>query len=332
MMLLRDFVIQLTTQSPHLSATLTVSDFVNFASLAARVQHIAANHLGLTATRNSLVMPFLEAALSPEYPAELMPDLWRLSSPHLSDCQMDPADVIREFGLKHELTDKFKLPERFLRALISNCTVCWQSSTLHIHSRVNGYLYNIDGPHAIQTVILHCSNEACGTSYRPSYYTRDNMQIYYSETMGHNPDFLHIHCHYYMTRRLSLMFRVLQMLAHVSHFNLVNWYNELFVDEKRVSTFVLNQKFSPSMSEEMCRDGLILHSLMNHADRRGTHLAVSSSGNDTIRFDSAIEHHLELLLVEGTRYRDHFCSTCVQLTSDGVDPETDEPVYRGRSL
>ncbi|KAH9808606.1 hypothetical protein DFH28DRAFT_1193006 [Melampsora americana] len=318
-MLLRDFVNRLETNSPRLSATLTVADFVRFVSLAGQVQQRAGPSLRLTATRNVL-QPFLELALSPSYPTHLMIDLWRLSFPLLGACQIDSLAAIREFGLHPDLT--IKMPERFLQAPTSKCFLCShdRSSALHVHSSQNGYLYDSDGVHAIQTVILRCSS-------KPSYYTRDGLRIYYSQEMGRDEEYLHIHCHYYMTRRLAYMFRVIQMLAHVSHFNLVNWYDQIFVDDTPVPTFVQNQSFSPSISEEVCRDGLILHSLMNHADRRGTHLAVTSSGTDTIRFDSAIEAHLELLSVEGTRYRDHFCSSCVRLTS-GVDPETGEHFYR----
>ncbi|EGG07413.1 uncharacterized protein MELLADRAFT_85841 [Melampsora larici-populina 98AG31] len=326
-MLLRDFVEQLRRESPLLSATLTVPDFVRFVTLAGEVQHCAGQSLRLTPNRNAL-LPFLEMALSPLYSHDLMPALWRLLFPHLAASTIDTSAAIRKFGLHPELLGT-KMPERFLRAPMSHCHLCSrdQSFALHIHSRLDGYLYDIDGVHSIQTVILCCSNKACGTFYRPSYYTRDDLRIYYSQEMGRNTDYLHIHCHYYMTRCLSHMFRALQMLAHVSHFNLVNWFGQIFVDDTPVQTFAPDQSFTASMSEDVCRDGLILHSLMTHADRRGTQLAVNSSGTNSIQFDATIEAHLELLSVEGTRFCDHYCSSCVRLTSS-VDPETGEHYYR----
>ncbi|EGG00581.1 uncharacterized protein MELLADRAFT_93172 [Melampsora larici-populina 98AG31] len=326
-MLLRDFVGLMNKDCPQLAATLTVGDFVRFASLAAKVQKTAGVSLALTPTRTSII-PFLSLALQPQCLDESMVHLWTILFYLLPECLIDSAAAIRDFGLTPALTTK--IPEFFLRAPLSHCDICKEKSTLHVHSRIDGYLYDIDGPHPIQTVILCCSNSRCGTYYRPSYYTQDGLRIYYSPDMGRNTHFLHIHCHYYMTTRLAFMFRVLQMLAHVSHFNLVNWYNEVFVDGTPIPTFVADQSFTPSMSEEVCRDRLILHSLMTHSDQRGTQLAVSSSGNDTIRFDSAIENHLQLLSVEGTRFRDHYCSLCVRVLSE-VDPASGEESCKGLS-
>lgn len=145
--------------------------------------------------------------------------------------------------------------------------------------------------------------------------------------MARATDYLNVHCHYYMTRCLAYMFRVLQMLGHVSHFNLVNWYNMIFVDDTPKTSFKPGQLFTASMSEEVCRHGLMLHSLMKHADRRGTQLIVASNGPDNIRFETAIESHLDLLQIEGTKYRDHFCSSCVKLLTE-VDPHTGEVFHK----
>ncbi|KAH9817679.1 hypothetical protein DFH28DRAFT_962667 [Melampsora americana] len=328
-MLLREFLGQLNNKSPQLSETLTVSDFMQFLALAADVQQRAGQSLRLTPTKIPL-LPFLQSALSPQYPPELMSDLWQLTFPVLATTQINTPDIIRQLGLHPNLPDKSRLPERFLRAPISKCILCSpdQSYSLHVHSKVHGYLYDIDGAHAIDTVVLSCSNPSCGTAYRPSYYTRDGLRYYYTKDMGRDTDFIHIHCHYYMTRQLSFQFRVLQMLAHVSHFNLVNWFNTVYVEDTAVVSFTDIKSITPMMSEEVCRDGLILHSLMKHADRRGSQLVVSSSGLDHIRFDSAIETHLDQLLLEGSRYRDHYCSSCVQIVQDGVDSEDGQQHYR----
>ncbi|EGG03754.1 uncharacterized protein MELLADRAFT_89839 [Melampsora larici-populina 98AG31] len=324
-MLLRDFVHQMDAKTPQLSATLTVKDFVRFASLTAKVQQVAGESLRPTPAQTTAVMPFLISALLTQIPEHLMGELWRLAFTHLPGCDIDTSAALRLCGLSPDLTNK--LPEQFLRAPLLICICCPEASALHIHSRLDGYLYDTDGTHAVQTVILCCSNPTCGTFYRPSYYTKDGFQIYYSQAMGREPNYLHIHCHFYMTCRLAYMFQVIQMLAHVSHFNLVNWYNQIFVEDTPIAHFDPNQKFTPSMSEEVCRDGLIIHSLMNHANRRGIHQAVTSTGNDSIRFDSAIQDHLGRLSAEGTLYCDHFCSSCVRITSQ-TDPETGETFYK----
>ncbi|EGG07352.1 uncharacterized protein MELLADRAFT_77612, partial [Melampsora larici-populina 98AG31] len=235
-MLLRDFTIQLISQSPHLSATLTVADFVRFASLAAEVEHRAGVSLRLTPTRIP-VLPFLEEALSVQFPFDHLQDLWRMTFPFLHACRMDTTMTIRDLGLQHNFTTK--LPERFLRAPLSHCVICSNNNShaLHVHTRLNGYLHDIDGVHPVQTVILSCSNPRCDTQYRPSYYTRNSSRYYYTKAMGRDDDYVQVNCHYYMTTRMAYMFHVLQMLGHVSHFNLVNWYNMVFVDEANTNLF-----------------------------------------------------------------------------------------------
>ncbi|EGF98731.1 uncharacterized protein MELLADRAFT_95478 [Melampsora larici-populina 98AG31] len=215
-MLLRDFTLHLITQSPHLSATLTVADFVRFTSLAAEVKHRAGASLRLTATRLPL-STFLDAALSVQFPKQLTGDLWRLLFPLLPMCRINTDTLIREFGTQEDLTPK--LPEQFLRSPLSHCIVCTpnHSYPLHVHSCVNGYLHDLDGVHTVQTIVLNCSNPKCTTVYRPSYYSQDGCWFYYTEAMGRDRDYLHINTHYYMSQRLSYTFRVLQMLGHQFH-------------------------------------------------------------------------------------------------------------------
>ncbi|EGG03805.1 uncharacterized protein MELLADRAFT_109024 [Melampsora larici-populina 98AG31] len=166
-MLLRDFVDLMTRDSPRLSATLSVADFVRFVSLAGEVQHRAGQSVRLTPNRNTL-LPFLELALSPHYPHDLLPDLWRLSFPLLDASRINTSAAIRDFGLHPELLGT-KMPERFLRAPMSHCTLCSRdhSFALHVHSCLDGYLYDIDGVHAIQTVILCCSRNGSQYDFPP---------------------------------------------------------------------------------------------------------------------------------------------------------------------
>ncbi|EGG12467.1 uncharacterized protein MELLADRAFT_70606 [Melampsora larici-populina 98AG31] len=58
-------------------------------------------------------------------------------------------------------------------------------------------------------------------------------------------------------------------------------------------------------------------------------LSVPASGTDNVRFEEAIDSHLDRLDVEGTRFRDHYCSSCVRVKSGGVDPETGEELLIG---
>ncbi|EGG11951.1 uncharacterized protein MELLADRAFT_115059 [Melampsora larici-populina 98AG31] len=215
-MLLRDFTLELITQYPHLSATLTVGDFVCFATLAAEVEHVAGESLRLSPARFPFA-PFFDTALSVPTAHNQMQELWRLSYPVLRECRINPQALIRDFGVQQQTT---QLPERFLRSPLTKCIICTpnHSYALHVHSRINGYLHDLDGVHTVQTVTLNCSNPACETMYKPSFYTRGAERYYYTPDMGRNKDYLHIHCHYYMSSRLAYTFRVLQMLGqyHIS--------------------------------------------------------------------------------------------------------------------
>ncbi|EGG02342.1 uncharacterized protein MELLADRAFT_91438 [Melampsora larici-populina 98AG31] len=318
-MLLIDFVAQLSTTSAHLSTTLTVTDFVRFITLASEVHHNAGIAMRLTPHRPT-VLPFLTSALSPTFPNHLIIDLWTLTFPLLPWTRLDPKAAIRLLGLQ------FKLPKRFLRPPVSQCVICPNSPNLHVHTRLNGYLYDTDGLHSVQTVILDCPG--CGASYRPSYYTTAKTRHYYTLAMGRDVDILHVHCHYYITNRLGHLFRVIQMLAHVSHFNLTNWYNEIYIEDL-VDVPNFDEVYTPAMSEAVCLDALKLRDLLAHEDHRGKQLLLPATGTDDLRFDEAIASHLDRLDVEGTSFRDHYCSSCVRVKSGGVDPDTGEERFYG---
>ncbi|EGG10837.1 uncharacterized protein MELLADRAFT_93380 [Melampsora larici-populina 98AG31] len=318
-MLLHNFVAHIANTSPQLSATLTVADFVQFISLASEVQHSAGVALRLTSNRS--VLAFLTTALTPQFANHLMQDLWSLSFPYLT-C-FDPVGAIRTFGHHSDLTTP--IHERYLRPPVSHCLACPKACKLHVHTRLNGYLFDTDGVHTVQTVILDCPG--CNAMYRPSYYTHNGMRHYCTLQMGRDDTILHVHCHYYITNRLGHLFRVIQMLAHVSHFNLTNWYNEIYVEEVDIPQF--NKGFSPAMSEAVCLDGLELRALIGHKDRRQQQLSLPAKGNDDVRLDEAIASHLEKLDIEGTRFRDHYCSSCVRVNSGGIDPDTGEEILMG---
>lgn len=121
--------------------------------------------------------------------------------------------------------------------------------------------------------------------------------------------------------------------SSVSHFNLTNWYNEIYVDaDYNVPQFSSAQVFSPAMSEDVCLDGLELRDLLDHEDRRQKQLLLPASGTNDVRLDDAIRSHLDRLDVEGTSFRDHHCSSCVRLKPGGVDPETGEKIWLGTYL
>lgn len=325
-MLLLDFVAHLNAFSPNLITTLTVADFVRFMSLASEVQHTAGLAMRLSPTRLPITS-FLSAALNPTFPQHLIASLWRFSFDLLPACRISPTALIREIGLQPDLNNK--VCERYMRSPVTNCLVCPSAPRLRVHSRLDGYIFDSDGVHTAETLIMNCPGKKCNTFYRPSYYTSQGNRCYYTSAMGRDPEILHVHCHFYMTRRLAMMFRSIQMLAHVSHFNIVNWFNQTYVDDLNIPRFSNDQAFSPAMSDAVCSDGLDLFDLLRHADRRGTQVSVSASGTDHLRFEEAMGEHLALLAAEGTRDRDHYCSGCVRIKQSGVDPDTGEEILIG---
>ncbi|KAH9823833.1 hypothetical protein DFH28DRAFT_921358 [Melampsora americana] len=245
-MLLRDFAIQPISQSPDLFATLTVADFKHFSWLASKVKYHVSTSLHLTPTQIPL-LPCPNAALSPQFPDNLLDDLWPISFPFLPQCRINATAIIHKFGL--QFGHPTKLLDEFLCAPLSHCIVCLQnnSNTLHIHLHINGYLHNTDGVHTVQTLIL---------SYLSLVITP--MISFDSTTRKQWVAIKNLNCHYYMSTRLACMVRVLQMLGHVSHFAVVNWYNLIFVNDTPPAKFTPGHSFMASMSEEECWNGLML--------------------------------------------------------------------------
>ncbi|KAH9822266.1 hypothetical protein DFH28DRAFT_833348, partial [Melampsora americana] len=136
-MLLTDFVAHLTNITPQLSTIFTVSDFVRFMSLAAKVQHTAGQGLQLTPTHFAPIIPFVMAALKLEFPSNLIQQIWTIAFDLLPSSCINPKSSIQQIGLLHNHHD-FKLAEQYLCFPVSRCLVCKRSPNLHVHSHLNG--------------------------------------------------------------------------------------------------------------------------------------------------------------------------------------------------
>ncbi|EGF99288.1 uncharacterized protein MELLADRAFT_112858 [Melampsora larici-populina 98AG31] len=233
--------------------------------------------------------------------------------------RIDLTACIRNLGVQPDVS---QVAERYLRAPVTKCLVCPSSPNLHVHSRLNAYVFDSDGVHTAETTILRCPGKIALVLSLNCLATTPRMM--YAATTRWK---------WAVIRKPSTRGCTLKPSRDsVSHFNLVNWYNRTYVDNCNIPQFASDQAFTPAMSQPMCSDGLDLISLLNHADRRGTQLMVSASGTDHLRFEDAMAAHLELLAVEGTRDRDHYCSRCVRIQSAGIDSDTGEEILLDRIL
>lgn len=147
-MLLYEFVDALARDNPELHSTLEVQDFTRFTTLAAEV---TARGFVL---KDRLVVPFLKTALNITIPTNLLCRLWHLISPTLPQLRVQPAQLIQEHGYRSELP--IQIPEYLLKAPTNHCLVCPAKFKLHHRSRINGYLYDLDGVHTTGIITLKC--------------------------------------------------------------------------------------------------------------------------------------------------------------------------------
>ncbi|EGG07061.1 uncharacterized protein MELLADRAFT_85963 [Melampsora larici-populina 98AG31] len=107
----------------------------------------------------------------------------------------------------------------------------------------------------------------------------------------------------------------MQMLAHVSIFNLVNLYNKQNPSDESIK-FKEEQSFGALMSHEVCSDALDIHRLLYHFDLRGAVLTVPNTGLDSSRYLKAMKEQLEYWSKSGTEYRDHACDKCLYVSDE----------------
>lgn len=262
-MLLCDFVSALAQDYPLLHSTLELRDFTRFVTLAAEVTD---RIQGTLSKEEHTVVPFLRKALNLALPTELCHHLWRSTRPLLNASLVQPALLIQQYGYQPDLP--VQIPENFLVSPIKDCLVCPKPHKLHIRSRIDGYVYDVDGVHTTGIVTLKCPG--CATHYRPSYYSKDGIRTYYSTNHGRNQQTFQVSCHFFMTHRLAELLREGTMLAHISNFNLANLFNRCYVD--RVSAIPLLHsapKILPDLSEVTCRDALDINTLLIKSDAAG---------------------------------------------------------------
>lgn len=228
-----DFVALLADKFPALQERLTIDDLSRFASVAAEVYARFAKGLKLKPT-DKAVIPFFQLALGLDLSFEETQALWIATFPHLSICQANPTQLIKECGHHPDL--ELHLPERFLSPPITECLLCPKDvdRTLTEKGILDAYLYDIDGVHTVQYLktscprtcptVYHCrlswykissdsGFQGCGTVYRPSYFTHEGIRHYYTIDQNRQTDIFHVHCHYFMTTALAAHFRFQQMQA-----------------------------------------------------------------------------------------------------------------------
>lgn len=154
-MLLSHFIDSLSQESPHLYSTLNLHEFIGFAVLAAEVSKRAK---GSPRYEAATVTPFIRASLNLTLPTVLCNTLWDILSPLLPQLNVDAARLIRENSYLPHLP--VQMPEFTLIAPFKQCLLCTTAHTnLHHRSRLDGYLYDLDGVHTVAVVTLKCPSK-----------------------------------------------------------------------------------------------------------------------------------------------------------------------------
>ncbi|EGG03369.1 uncharacterized protein MELLADRAFT_90237 [Melampsora larici-populina 98AG31] len=320
-MLLATFINIVSSDCPELLTTITISDVIRFASLAAEIYTRTEGAWNMTLDSADDVIPFLRTALNSSLPTKAFRHLWRILFPTLSQIHIRPANLIQQHGYQSGLPES--IPEFFLTPPVKKCLVCANPSTPEIRlqhrSQIDGYVYDVDGVHTARIYTMKCPK--CTTHYRPSYYSEDGTRTYYSSLIGRNQVAYQVSTHFFMTHQLAELFLNGQMLAHISNFNLVNMFNLSYVnDVTDIPRLNGAPTVQPFISESTCRDALDIHCLLNRADACFGNLIVDTktTASDQ-RYHDPMQQVLEWIALEGTKHRDHVCSACVQLTSETAE-------------
>ncbi|EGG01794.1 uncharacterized protein MELLADRAFT_91869 [Melampsora larici-populina 98AG31] len=308
-MLLHEFVTALNQNYPLLHSTLEVHDFTRFVALAAEVANRAK---GLLSNEAQIITPFLRKALHLSLSKEMCYNLWHATYPLFTATHIQPGLLIQRHGYQPDLS--VKIPEYYLVSPVKHCLTCPKPHKLHLRSRIDGYLYDVDGVHTIGIVTLKCPG--CPTYYRPSYYSKNRVRTYYSSNLGRNQETYQVSCHFFMTHRLAELLREGTMLAHISNFNLANLFNRCYVDRLSLPSLDGAPTIQPDLSDITCRDALDIHCLLLKSDTAGTCLRVDVS-DDSLpsekRYHQAMQDVLEWIALEGSKHRNHACSACVRV-------------------
>lgn len=310
-MLLKTLVDHLSSVMPNLYSTLKLADLTRFATLSAEVFAHTNGAWHLTEDSKE-VEPFLRTALNLSISAEHCQHLWHTLFPTLVKMRVQPAVLIRQQGYRSNL--QIKIPEVFLTPPVKKCLICPTSNTLHHRSQIDGCLYDVDGVHTTRIFTMKCPN--CATHYRPSYYSSKGIRTYYSSIQGRNQHCYQVSCHFFMTHHLAELFQNGQMLAHISHFNLANLFNETFVEDFPIPRLIGAPLVQPFMSESTLGDGVDIHSLLHRADSLKKNMRVDPSLPSDQRYHESMQDVLEWIALEGTKHRDHVCSSCVRVITE----------------
>ncbi|KAH9812296.1 hypothetical protein DFH28DRAFT_899253 [Melampsora americana] len=292
---------------PEIWGNLDSEDFVKFCLIGSNLIRRAGR--AITFNVKDAPIEYLHEALNERVPRFALAQMWDTMFPCLQNCHTSPVDIVEMIGLKFSE----QIPTQFIFPPVENCLVCNHRLPFKKQKMVNGYLYDLDGVHPIKSASMYC--EGCRIAYRPSYYSRGNKRYFYTSQQKRSKDTFQVHQHYFMSRQLAESLSFLQMLSHVSIFNLVNHYNHTHKCY-RAKRFNRYQSFGASMSETVCRDGLDIHRLLYHYDARNKVLEVPNSAAPPWRYLDAMSDQVKYWARSGTEYRNHACDKCVYISTD----------------
>lgn len=142
---------------PDVAQSLRFDHLIQFSCLASDLLRRNKEGLGLTSDKQPL--RFLQSSLPSELHQHL-DVLWKTTFHVLPNCYINPSEKIDQFGILPALHDGLippYIPYKFALPPIERdfCPRCQRKATLE-HTTLSGYLYDIDGYHAVRHTSYYC--------------------------------------------------------------------------------------------------------------------------------------------------------------------------------
>ncbi|KAG0147118.1 hypothetical protein CROQUDRAFT_43294, partial [Cronartium quercuum f. sp. fusiforme G11] len=144
----------------------------------------------------------------PDYHHNKLSQLWYFTYHSLNTAFLDTSSLFFKWGIpqSNQPNDALSISEVTLLPLVQYCFVCDPNKHHKLHSKeqVYGYLYNMDSIKSVQYLNYNfCSNQPCGSSFQPTYYTRVGLHLYYTIAEGQSEVLFQVSTHYFMTHVMA---------------------------------------------------------------------------------------------------------------------------------
>ncbi|KAG2005882.1 hypothetical protein CC2G_002248 [Coprinopsis cinerea AmutBmut pab1-1] len=167
-----------------------------------------------------------------------------------------------------------------------------------------------DGVQAAYEVVTYCPD--CNTSYHHNYSVQDKTRRYY-EAM---PEFIQVGEHQFVHVPVIRLWITQMLFGWYSFSNAAASYSAAFNNDEE-SYDRRFWRLSPELRQEHASDGFFILSLLEDCRRRGFVLEVPHSGDQSKRFQAALEARNEWIILNGQPDAvRHACDKCMRVYRD----------------